>query len=170
MSPTVAPKDHAGGADPRFSAWVMWATYAVGAVGIFVGFSSVAADPPTLGVGTFLAVGVTGVLSFVRHSLLFRSDAARMGWDYGRRNNFQIEVGLANLAWGAVAIAAVVLDWGMAVEAAMCLTMGCYLLGVAIMQIVAPGGQRRAPGPLIGISSFAVALVALGTAGIVALG
>ena len=139
----------------------MWATYVVGAVGIFLGFSTVFADPPSLSWGALLAVGASGVLSFVRHSLLYRSDAARMGWDYGRRNNFQVEVGLANLAWGLVAILAVVLDWGLSATAAMCLTMGLYLASVTVMQVVSPGGERRALGPLMGIASYAVALIAL---------
>ncbi|MDP4014251.1 MAG: DUF6790 family protein [Candidatus Nanopelagicales bacterium] len=153
-------------ADPRPSAWVMYATYAVGAIGIFIGFATVFADPPTLTWSCLLAVGAAGILSFVRHSILHKSDAARMGWDYGRRNNFQIEVGLANLAWGSVAVLAVVLDWGLITEAAMFLTMGLYLLFVAIMQLVWPGGQRRSPGPLAGILAFALALVVLGGAGI----
>ena len=165
-----AADSRATGADPRPSAWVMWATYAVGAIGVFLGFGSVNGDPPTLTWGVLLAVGAAGLLSFVRHSLLYRSDAARMGWDYGRRHNFQIEVGLANLAWGMVAVLAVVLHWGLAVEAAMCLTMGGYLLAVAVMQIVAPGGQRRSLGPLLGISSYAVALVVLGAMALVRMG
>ena len=42
--------------------------------------------------------------AFVRHAVLHRSDAARMGWDLGRRNNFQIEVGMASgLAYFAIA-------------------------------------------------------------------
>lgn len=154
--------------DPQPSAWVMYATYAVGAVGLFVGFGGVLGDPPTLRWATFLAVGLGGLLSFVRHSLLHRSDAARMGWDYGRRNNFQIEVGLANLAWGLVAVLAAVLDWGLAVQAAMFLTFGCYLTSVAVMQVVAPGGQRRGPGPMIAIGSFGVLLVVVGLLGIAA--
>ena len=134
--------------DPRPSAWVMYATYVVSGVGIFVGFSTVLADPPSLGLATLLAVGGGGLLSFVRHSLLHRSDAARMGWDYGRRNNFQIEVGLANLAWGLVAVLAVVLNWGLAVQSATWLTMGFYLTAVTVMQLVAPGGKRRSVGPV----------------------
>ena len=31
-------------------------------------------------------VGIVGVISFLRHG---RSDAKRMGWDYGKRNDFQ---------------------------------------------------------------------------------
>ena len=50
------------------------------------------------------SVGALGVAAFVRHAVLHRSDAARMGWDLGRRNNFQIEVGMASgLAYFAIA-------------------------------------------------------------------
>ena len=35
-----------------------------------------------------------------------------MHWDYGRRNDFQIEVGLADLSWGLVGLTAWFLDWG----------------------------------------------------------
>ena len=42
-----------------------------------------------------------------------------MKWDPGgRTDNFQIEVGMANLAWGVVAIASVLLDWGTYAQAA----------------------------------------------------
>ena len=61
-----------------------------------------------------------------------------MHWDLGVRNNFQIEVGLANLAWGLVAILAVLLDWGLAAEATTFLIFGIYLLGVVGMQVVSP--------------------------------
>lgn len=146
----------------------MAATYVVGAVGVFIGFNGLTSDPPSLRWGTLLAVGVGGVLSFVRHSLLHRSDAARMGWDLGRRNNFQIEVGLANLAWGLVAIIVVALNLPMATQAAMCLTMGVYLFSVFVMQLLFPGGQRRGIGPLIGIGAFGVALIIMGGMGLAA--
>lgn len=155
-----------GAASPRASAWVMYATYAVGAVGLFVGFATVFQDPPSLAWATLLAVGGGGLLSFVRHSLLHRSDAARMGWDYGRRNNFQIEVGLANLAWGLVAVLAVVLGWGIVAQGAVCLTMGIYLTAVMVMQIVSPGGARRGLGPMVGLGSFGILLIVLGALGI----
>lgn len=152
--------------DPRPAALVMYATYIVGAVGIAVSFSTLFEDPPALGLGCLLAVAGTGGLSFIRHSLLHRSDAARMGWDYGRRNNFQIEVGLANLAWAAVAVLAVVLGWGVRTQAAMFLVPGFYMLAVTVMQLFFPGDQRRAVGPLIGMGSFAVMLVVVGGLGI----
>lgn len=143
----------------------MLATYLAGAVGIYLALSGMLADPVHISWGTALAVGVTGILSFVRHSIFHRADAARMGWDLGRRNNFQIEVGLANLAWGSVALVAAIADWGLAVQAAMFLTMGGYMTAVAVMQWFWPGadeGDRRSPLPLIGLTSYAVALLAIG--------
>jgi nucleoside 2-deoxyribosyltransferase len=51
-------------------------------------------------------VGATGLVSLLRHSVFHRSDAVRMGWDHGRRNDVQMEIGFANLAWVLVGIAA----------------------------------------------------------------
>lgn len=153
------------GADPRVSSGLMLATYVVGAAGIAVGFTTLNSDPPSLSLACLLAVGGGGLLSFIRHSIFHRSDATRMGWDLGRRNNFQIEVGLANLAWGAVGIAAVVMGWGLRAQAATFLTFGVYLLGVAAMQVVSPGGQRRSTGPLLGLASFGLMLCVLGVLG-----
>lgn len=153
-------------ADARPATLVMIATYVIAGVGVFIGFSELQQEPPSLTGGALLAVGGGGLLSFVRHSLLHRSDAARMGWDYGARNNFQIEVGLANLAWGLVAVAAVVLGWGLVAEAVACLTMGAYLVSVTVMQIVSPGGARRGVGPMVGIAAFGLALLVMGGWGI----
>jgi hypothetical protein len=152
-------------ADPRPAAIVMIATYVVGAVGVFLGFLGLAGQPASLTLGTLLAVGLAGVLSFIRHSLLHRSDAARMGWDYGQRNNFQIEVGLANLAWGAVAIVAVAAGWPIEALGALCLVEGVYLTSVFGMQLLSPGGRRRAIGPMVGIGAYGIALVVMGAMG-----
>ncbi len=146
----------------------MATTYIVGAIGVFIGFKGLSSNPPTMRWGTLLAVGGGGVLSFVRHSLLHRSDAARMRWDLGRRNNFQIEVGLANLAWGLAAIIVVALNLPIATQAAVCLTMGIYLFAVFVMQLLFPGGQRRGIGPLIGIGTFGAVLIIMGGMGLAA--
>ncbi len=143
----------------------MLATYAVGAAGLFIGFSTVNGNDPDLTLACFLAVGMCGLLSFVRHSLFHRSDAARMGWDYGRRNNFQIEVGFANLAWGAVAVLAAALGWGLAVESALFLVVGAYMGSVAVMQVFFPGNQGRATGAMIGSTAYAAVMLALGIMG-----
>ena len=153
-------------ASPRPSAIVMGLTYLVGAAGLFIGFITIGHTPASLRWATLLAVGGGGILSFVRHSLLHRSDAARMGWDLGVRNNFQIEVGIANLAWGVVAVLAVVLDWGLAVEAATFLTFGIYLTGCAVMVITTPKGEhKRDLASIIGIATFGIMLIVLGTMG-----
>lgn len=151
-------------ANPRISSWLMWATYVVGGVGIAVAMSTVQAQPPSLSLGCLLAVGGAGVLSFVRHSIFHRSDAARMKWDLGRRNNFQIEVGLANLAWGLVAVLAVVLNWGLTAEATTFLIFGFYLLGVAVMLTFfgERGAPRRPLGPTLGLAAFGMMLTLVG--------
>ena len=119
-------------------------TYLSGGVGLFIGFNTVSGDDPSLSAATLIGVGLTGLLSFFRHSVFHASDAKRMGWDLGRRNNFQIEVGIANLAWGALAIFAVALDWGLRTEAASFLVFGFYMLGVAAMMAGRPGQKRGA--------------------------
>lgn len=160
--------DAAGIADPRISGRLMFATYVVGGVGIALSFATLQQQPPSLSLGCLLAVGLCGILSFVRHSLFHRSDAVRMGWDLGRRNNFQIEVGLANLAWGLAAVAAVALGWGMRAEAMTFIVFGFYLLGVTVMQVFAPEGEGRPLGPLLGLGSFGIMLTIVGSWGMMA--
>ncbi len=151
---------------PRISAGLMIATYVTGTAGVAWGFFTVFAEPPSLSAAALLAVGAAGGLSFVRHSIFHRSDAARMNWDLGRRNNFQIEVGIANLAWAVLAVLAVSLGWGVAAEAASLLVFGLYLLGVSVFLLLSPGdGARRGVGPTVGMISFGAALTVLGVIG-----
>lgn len=65
-------------ASPRAANVIMAMTYVVGGVGIFTGFWTLNSEPPSLRWTTLLTVGVVGLLSFVCHSLLHRSDAARI--------------------------------------------------------------------------------------------
>lgn len=154
---------------PRIATVLMIATYVAGTAGIVWGFATVLADPPSLSGGTVLAVGVAGFLSFLRHSVFHRSDAVRMGWDTGQRNNFQIEVGLANLAWAVLAVLAVVLNWGLAAQAASFLVFGFYLVFVGIMMATAPrDAQARPWGPMISLGLFGVALCVVGFLGMTA--
>lgn len=153
-------------ASPRAANVIMAMTYVVGGVGIFTGFWTLNSEPPSLRWTTLLTVGVVGLLSFLRHSLLHRSDAARMGWDTGHRNNFQIEVGLANLAWGAVAVVAAVLNLSLAVDAVLLLVAGGYLTAVAVMLVVSPGEHRRPLPALLAIGSFGVLQLVLGIWGL----
>jgi len=163
------PDAASAAADPAISVRLMLATYVAGGAGIAIGFYTLQKEPPSLSLACLLAVGATGLLSFVRHSVFHRSDAARMGWDNGRRNNFQIEVGLANLAWGLVGILAVVLGWGLAAEAVTFLVFGVYLTAVVVLNLASrPDQGRRSLGPLIGLGSFGMMLLVVGTWGVTA--
>lgn len=153
---------------PRIAGRIMLATYAIGGVGIFVGASRQGAGGWAAAIDPVVAisVGVVGVLAFVRHSVFHRSDAARMGWDYGRRNDFQIEVGIANLAWGCVGITAYLLAWSAQAKGAVTLVFGLYMLGAALLhsgdlrKSRSEGGGRT--GSLVGSACFAVALIVFG--------
>ena len=159
-------------ADPRPAAILMYATYVTGGVGIFLGFLGLSASPPTLRWAALVGVGLSGVLSFVRHSVVHRSDAARMGWDLGRRDNFQIEVGLANLAWGLLAILVAVLDWGLRAAASSFLVFGFYLVLVAVMLATSRSqdGTARPWGGIALMGGFGAVLVTVGVMGMTAAG
>ena len=151
---------------PRASHILMIATYIIGGIGAAIGFSALnRSDSAALvGLSAILAVGITGVLSFVRHAIYNRSDAVAGGWDYGQVNNFQIEVGLANLAWGAFAILAVVLGWGQQVIASAFLISGLYFAAVAIFIVVSRDFKDRRVGGFIGITVWAIVMIWLGFA------
>lgn len=148
----------------------MTLTYVTGTAGSALGFYTLNMDPPTLAWPVIIAVFVPGVLSFLRHAVYNRSDAVHGGWDYGRRNNFQIEVGLANLAWGVFALLAVVLDWGLVAQSASFLVSGLYFAGVTIFVIVSGDLKDRKVGGLIGIAIWAGISLALGFMGMAAAG
>jgi hypothetical protein len=155
----------------RAAGITMALTYATGALGIGLAFSTVFSADPDLRWACLLAVGVAGVLSFVRHSLLDRGDAARMGWDNGKPNPFQVEVGLANLAWGILAILAVALSWGLAVYSACFLVFGIYMAAVTVFKVIrAAGGEPGGWRPVVPAGSFAALLIIIGTAGMAAVG
>ena len=147
---------------PRPSKILMLMTYVIGGIGYFVGIFTLQQDPPSLSIAALLAVAATGVLSFIRHAIYNRSDAVNGGWDYGQRNNFQIEVGLANLAWGVYAVLAVVFDWGLMAVSASFLISGLYFAFVAIFVIITPDARQRKVGPIIGISVWAIMMIVMG--------
>ena len=78
--------------------------WVAGSIGFWLGFDAWQDGDITAATNTVTlwVVGIVGVISFLRHAVFHRSDAKRMGWDYGKRNDFQLEVGFANLAWGAL--------------------------------------------------------------------
>lgn len=148
----------------------MGLTYAAGALGIALAFSTVFSDDPDPRWGCLFAIGIAGILSWVRHSLMHRGDAARMGWDTGEANPFQIEVGLANLAWGALAVVAVMLSWGLAVYSACFLVFGFYMAFVTMFKALrASRGHRDEWGSVVPAGAFAAMLIIIGAAGMSAL-
>ncbi len=155
---------------PRPAGILMSLTYVTGFIGSFLGFYTLNLDPPTLAWSVIIGVTIPGVLSFLRHGVFNRSDAVRGGWDYGRRNNFQIEVGLANLAWGLFALLAVVLDWGLIAQSAAYLVSGLYFASVTVFVIVSGDLKDRKVGGLIGIAIWATISLLLGFMGMAAAG
>ncbi|MFZ8909801.1 MAG: DUF6790 family protein [Candidatus Nanopelagicales bacterium] len=161
----MATQHPSGGVtDPRISRWLMIATYVIAGFGLPVGFATVYADPPSLTIAALMTVGAGGILSFLRHAVFHRSDAARMGWDYGTTNAFQIETGLANLAWGLVAVGAVIFGWGLAVEGASFLVFGIYMIGASVAQVIY---KRGVPMAVVSLA-FGGMMTWIGLAGIAA--
>tara|TARA_Y100000589_G_C27095369_1_gene605705 strand:+ start:179 stop:667 length:489 start_codon:yes stop_codon:yes gene_type:complete len=122
---------------PRIAKVLMQVTWVVGGIGLFFGFSALSSGRISTAVQwvALWSVGGVGLLSFVRHAVFHRSDAVRMGWDLGRRNDFQIEVGFANLAWGVVSLVASSLDWGTMTLASLILVFGIYMLQAAVLHL-----------------------------------
>lgn len=144
----------------------MITTYVLGgaALGVSFGVQDRTGSAYWLAAG---AVGITGILSFVRHAVFHRSDAARMHWDLGRRNDFQIEVGIANLAWGVVGVACWLLALGPEAAGAVALVFGIYLLGAAVLhgaelrRPVGEGGGRVVPTAMTALFAVLVLVAAV---------
>lgn len=167
MTATVAGNittDHrAARPSPVPATVAMWAGYVIAGLGLVVA-GQASSPAEALKPVALWAVGALGVISFVRHALLHRSDAVRMGWDLGRRNNFQIEVGMANLAWGLAALGAVAFDWGTNAQAAITLVFAMYLLQAFVLHVMAAldgSADRRGArgwGPTLATLALAVLL------------
>jgi hypothetical protein len=133
----MSKKSKSSLANPEISKWLMIATYAVGGLGYFMGFAKLSSSTTeAVAWVAGLSVGVVGVLSMFRHSIFNRSDAVRMGWDLGKRNNFQIEVGFANFAIGAVAIGSVIYNWGVVAQSAITLIYALYFVQVSFLTLI----------------------------------
>lgn len=159
MSQTTATP--AAAADTKIASALMLVTYALGGGGYFLGFLRSGSTDAAAGLEAVavLSVGLVGIVSMVRHSIFHRSDAIRMGWDLGRRNNFQIEVGFANLAIGVPALLAVMLDWGTTAQAVLVAAYALYFLQVAILSgIDIPTGGREVVTRTVVMASQAILL------------
>jgi uncharacterized membrane protein YfcA len=146
---------------------LMAATMIATIIGIVIGIYLLLKNPPlAFRVLACILVGVVGTLSFLRHSVYYRSDQARMGWTQ-EHPEFQLEVGYANLAIGIAAFAAAILNWGSLACGITLFIYGTYLfctfllhLGQAIPadDLHHPGQRQRATRSTIN-SGFFVAVL-----------
>ena len=114
--------------NPNIASALFAATLAATIVGIFLSAYFFFVDPGfAYRVAALVLVGVVGIMSFVRHSVFYRSDQARMGWSQDHPE-FQLEVGYANLAVGIVAVLVAGLNWGSFACGIILLIYSLYLL------------------------------------------
>ena len=114
-------------------AWVLHILELIaGIFGVGVGIWRLPDAASALAVVTPTAVGLVGLLAFVRHFLFHQSDAKRLGWE-SNRSEFQYEVGFANLAFALVAFMAYFGGWAVAAQVAVVLGYGLYLLQAALL-------------------------------------
>ena len=111
--------------------WVAWF------IGFWGGFGALqnGNTPSAIEWISVWVVGGVGLLSFLRHAVFHRSDAKRMNWDYGQRNDFQIEAGFANLSWGLVGLISWLQGWGIQAQGAVILVFGIYMSQAAILHL-----------------------------------
>jgi hypothetical protein len=151
-------------------AWVLHILELVaGALGLGVGFSRLPDGASALAVATPTAVGLIGLLAFLRHFVFHESDAKRLGWESGRPE-FQYEVGFANLAFALVAFLAYFGGWGVVAQAAVVLGFGLYLLQAALLHtwqsVRGEGGLRRFLQSALPALVFSLCMIYLATSGI----
>ena len=127
-------------------AWVLHILELIaGIFGVSAGLSRLPDAASALEVVTPTAVGLVGLLAFVRHFVFHESDAKRLGWE-SSRPEFQYEVGFANLAFALVAFLAYFGGWAVAAHVTVVLGYGLYLLQAAILhtwQSARGGGRLR---------------------------
>jgi hypothetical protein len=109
-------------------------TYVAGTVGVAVAFYYLGDDDRAALTALTLAYAVVmGLLSWVRHVLAWKADAARLDVEGQATPFFQWEVGFANGAFAIAGLMAVVFDWGVAAMAAAVLGYAAYLLQAALL-------------------------------------
>ncbi len=150
------------------AAVLMFSTYALAGVGFFLAGWDGTADG-ALHVVTLVNVGLVGVVSFLRHVVFARSDAARMGWADEGASNFQLEVGFANLAVGLTALLAWAGGWGMPAEVVVTLVFGLYLLQAALLH-VRNRLRDRVLSPVVVARLLGILLMALGLLAVAVIG
>ncbi len=91
-------------------------------------------------------VGINGLLAFLAHTILHKSDAERLGMETANPG-FQYEVGFANLAFGATAIVAFLGHWGVIANTVLILGFSLYILQAVILHLFRfISGEKRGAG------------------------
>jgi hypothetical protein len=109
-------------------------TYIAGGAAVGLGFYYVSDDPKlAMTLVTLLFAVVMGLLSWVRHVLLWREDAKRLDASGQAMYFFQWEVGFANGAFAVAGLLAVVFDWGVGALVAVVLAYAMYLAQAALL-------------------------------------
>ena len=142
-------------------------TYAFGGGGLacafyFLGASAYGSDE-AVAVLTLALCVVVGGLSWVRHFLLWKSDAKFLGVE-GQSPFFHWEVGFANGAFALAGLLAFLLDWGTYAMAAVVLAYAFYLLQAAVLHGWRYfSGQSRTParlwGSFVGLAAMSVMVI-----------
>jgi hypothetical protein len=116
---------------------LMGATMAVSMIGLFIAIFFLFGNTDlAIRIAAAMLVGIVGIISFLRHSVYYRSDQARMGWQQEHKE-FQLEVGYANLAIGIWALVAAALNWGPLACGLTLAIYGTYLLCTLLLHISA---------------------------------
>jgi len=121
--------------DPKIASFLFTTTLIATLIGIFVTIYFLFIDAElAFRIAAAVLVGIVGIISFMRHSVFYRSDQARMGWRQ-EHPEFQLEVGYANLAMGISAIFAAGLNWGSLACGMTLLIYGMYLLCTMFLHV-----------------------------------
>ena len=157
------------------------ATMVFTVVGIFIGIALFFIDIDlSVRFAAAVLAGIVGFISFLRHSVYYKSDQARMGW-HQDHPEFQLEVGYANLAVGIWALVVAILDWGAEACGLVLAIYGTYLLCALLLHakeafgrndLAHPAERQRAVRSVISTGFFVIflygfALIAFARAGLV---
>ncbi len=156
-------------------AWVLHILeLSAGIFGVGVGISRLPDATSALEVVTPTAVGLVGLLAFVRHFVFHQSDAKRLGWQ-SNRPEFQYEVGFANLAFAVVALLVYFGEWPVGAQVAVVLGYGLYILQAALLHAwqsvrSTQGGLRRLLQSALPALAFSLLMIYLAISGMIEAG
>lgn len=108
--------------------------YLVGSIGLFFGLLLIirGQTPEGVAITSLTAVGLVGMISFVSHSVFHKQDAKIVKLK-SVNDDFQIEVGFANLALGLSAVIAYVANLGIQVNTVLIFVYSIYLFQAGIL-------------------------------------